>query len=319
MSEAQVVTAQPSTTAREDAWVFFNGEFARYRDAKLGVMTHALHYGTGCFEGIRAYWSAEAGKLYTFRAPEHYDRLRNSAKILHMRLPYSTGELCEITSELLRRNGYREDVYIRPLCYKSSEEVGVRLHNLQDGFLIYTTPFGAYVDIDKGIRCMVSTWRRIDDNVAPARAKCTGIYVNSALAKTEAVESGFDEAIMLTHEGHVSEGSAENLFIVRGGTFVTPPASDNILEGITRATIAQLVTEELGMELQERSIDRSELYVADEIFLCGTGAQVSPVIEVDRRMVGDGEPGPLTSRLQSIYFDICKGRNSKYREWLTEV
>jgi branched-chain amino acid aminotransferase len=319
MSEVQAVTAQPSTTAREDAWVFFNGEFARYRDAKLGVMTHALHYGTGCFEGIRAYWSAEAGKLYTFRAPEHFDRLRNSAKILHMRLPYGTGELCEITSELLRRNGYREDVYIRPLCYKSSEEVGVRLHNLQDGFLIYTTPFGAYVDIDKGIRCMVSTWRRIDDNVAPARAKCTGIYVNSALAKTEAVESGFDEAIMLTHEGHVSEGSAENLFIVRGGTFVTPPASENILEGITRATIAQLVTEELGMDVQERSIDRSELYVADEIFLCGTGAQVSPVIEVDRRMVGDGEPGPLTSRLQSIYFDICKGRNPKYREWLTEV
>jgi branched-chain amino acid aminotransferase len=318
MSETQVVTS-PASTARDDSWVWFNGDFARYRDAKLGLMTHALHYGTGCFEGIRAYWSEEAGRLYTFRAPEHYDRLRNSAKILHMRLPLSTQQMCEITSELLRRNGYREDVYIRPLCYKASEEIGVRLHNLEDGFLIYTSPFGAYVDIDKGIRCMVSTWRRIDDNVAPARAKCTGIYVNSALAKTEAIESGFDEAIMLTHEGHVSEGSAENLFIVRGGTFVTPPASENILEGITRATLAHIITEELGLEVQERSIDRSELYVADEIFLCGTGAQVSPVIEVDRRVIGDGEPGPLTSRLQTLYFDICKGRNPKYRDWLTEV
>ncbi len=177
----------------------------------------------------------------------------------------------------------------------------MRLHNLQDGFLIYTTPFGAYVDVDKGIRCMVSTWRRVDDNVAPARAKCTGIYVNSALAKTEAVENGFDEAIMLTHEGHVSEGSAENLFIVRNGTVITPPETDNILEGITRATMIQLATEELGLDVIQRPIDRSELYVADEIFLCGTGAQVSPVIEVDRRLVGDGEPGPLTLRLQTLY------------------
>jgi branched-chain amino acid aminotransferase len=318
MSETQVVTP-PAATARDDAWVWFDGDFARYRDAKLGVMTHALHYGTGCFEGIRAYWSEEAQRLYTFKAAEHYDRLRNSAKILHMRLPLSTQQMCEVTSELLRRNGYRQDVYIRPLCYKASEEIGVRLHNLEDGFLIYTSPFGAYVDIDKGIRCMVSTWRRIDDNAAPARAKCSGIYVNSALAKTEAVESGFDEAIMLTQEGHVSEGSAENLFIARGGTFITPPASDNILEGITRSTLVQLITEELGLEVQERSIDRSELYVADEMFLCGTGAQVSPVIEVDRRVIGDGEPGPLTSRLQTIYFDICKGRNPKYRDWLTEV
>jgi branched-chain amino acid aminotransferase len=318
MSETQVAATRTALIG-EDAWVWFNGDFARYRDAKLGVMTHALHYGTGCFEGIRAYWSEEAGRLFTFRVPEHFDRMRNSAKILHMRLPMGTAELCEITTELLRRNGYREDVYIRPLCYKSSEEVGVRLHNLQDGFLIYTTPFGAYVDIDKGIRCMVSTWRRIDDNVAPARAKCTGIYVNSALAKTEAIENGFDEAIMLTHEGHVSEGSAENLFLVRGGTFVTPPASENILEGITRSTLMHLVTEELGLDVVERSIDRSELYVADEMFLCGTGAQVSPVVEVDRRVIGDGEPGPLTSRLQTIYFDICKGGNPKYRDWLTEV
>jgi branched-chain amino acid aminotransferase len=318
MSETQVATS-PAPSARDDRWVWFNGDFARYRDAKLGAMTHALHYGTGCFEGIRAYWSEEAGRLFTFRAPEHYDRLRNSAKILRMRVPLSTSELCEVTSELLRRNGYREDAYIRPLCYKASEEIGVRLHDLQDGFLIYTSPFGAYVDIDSGIRCMVSSWRRVDDNAAPVRAKCSGIYVNSALAKTEAIENGFDEAIVLTQEGHVCEGSAENLFIVREGKFITPPASDNILEGITRATVMQLASEELGLDVVERSIDRSELYVADELFLCGTGAQISPVVEVDRRPVGDGEPGPLTLRLQTMYFDICKGRNPKYRDWLTAV
>lgn len=318
MSQTQVA-ATSAATARDDQWVWFNGDFARYRDAKLGAMTHALHYGTGCFEGIRAYWSEPAGKLYILRAPEHYDRLRNSAKILHMGLPLSTAEMCDITVELLRRNGYREDIYIRPLCYKASEEIGVRLHNLQDGFLIYTAPFGPYVDIDKGIRCMVSSWRRVDDNAAPARAKCTGIYVNSALAKTEAVEGGFDEAVMLTQDGHVSEGSAENLFIVRNGTLITPPASDNILEGITRATLMHLAVEELGLDVVERSIDRSELYVADEMFLCGTGAQISPVIELDRRVIGDGEPGPLTTRLQTIYFDICKGRNPKYRDWLIPV
>jgi len=318
MSETQVAAPRTALSG-DDAWVWFNGDFARYRDAKLGVMTHALHYGTGCFEGIRAYWSEEAGRLYTFRAAEHFDRMRDSAKILHMRLPLGTAELCEVTSELLRRNGYREDVYIRPLCYKSAEEIGVRLHNLADGFLIYTSPFGPYVDVDKGIRCMVSTWRRQDDNVAPARAKCTGIYINSALAKTEAVENGFDEAIMLTADGHVSEGSAENVFIARGGAMITPPPTENILEGITRATLMQLIVEEMGLEVHERPVDRSELYIADEILLCGTGAQVAPVIEVDRRVIGDGEPGPLTTRLQGIYFDICKGRNPKYRDWLTPV
>jgi branched-chain amino acid aminotransferase len=305
--------------SRDESWVYFNGEFRRYADAKLGVMTHALHYGTGCFEGIRAYWVEEQQQLFAFRMLEHFERLRDSAKILLMEVPISPEEMCAVTTELLRRNGWRQDIYIRPLVYKSSEEIGVRLHNLQDGFLIVTAPFGAYVDIDAGIRCMVSTWRRADDNVAPPRAKCTGIYVNSALAKTEAMQNGFDEAIMLTHDGHVSEGSAENIFIIRGGTFITPPASDNILEGITRATLMHLVTEEMGLEVVERCIDRSELYVADEVFLCGTGAQVSPVIEIDRRRIGDGEPGPLTVRLQADYFAICKGSNPKYRDWLTAV
>jgi branched-chain amino acid aminotransferase len=308
-----------AAAAREQSWVFFDGEFRRYADAKIGLMTHALHYGTGLFEGIRGYWNAERGQLYTFRQPEHYQRMRNNARILRMELPLSTAELCSVTDELLRRNGYREDVYIRPLCFKASEEIGVRLHGLRDGFAIYTEPFGTYIDVESGIRCMVSSWRRIEDNAAPARSKCTGIYINSALAKSEAMENGFDEAIMLTHEGHVCEGSAENIFILRNGTFITPPPSDNILEGITRATIMHMVTEEFGLEVVERSVDRSELYSADEVFLCGTGAQVSPVVEIDRRVVGDGEPGPLTMRVQSTYFDICKGNNDKYRDWLTAI
>lgn len=305
--------------SREETWVYFDGEIRRYGDSRLGILTHALHYGTGCFEGIRAYWVEEQQQLFAFRMPEHFERLRDSAHILLMDIPLSTDEMCAITTELLHRNGWKQDVYIRPLVYKSSEEIGVRLHGLRDGFLIVTAPFGAYVDIDSGIRCMVSSWRRVDDNVAPARSKCTGIYVNSALAKTEAMQNGFDEAIMLTHEGHVCEGSAENIFIVRNGALITPPESENILEGITRATLIHLATEEMGLQVIQRTIDRSELYVADEVFLCGTGAQVSPVIEIDRRRIGDGEPGPLTQRIQADYFGICKGRNPKYRDWLTAV
>src|SRR5436853_2255610 len=313
--------AAPTTSdlAREQSWVYFEGSIRRYAEARLGIMTHALHYGTGCFEGIRAYWSEERGRLLAFRLAEHYDRLGNSTRILRMQLPLSTEEMCSVTAELLRRNGYREDVYIRPLCYKASEEIGVRLHGLRDAFAIYTAPFGSYVDVDSGIRCMVSSWRRVDDNAAPARSKCTGIYINSALAKTEAMENGFDEAIMLTHEGHVCEGSAENIFVIRDGKVFTPPTSDNILEGLTRLAMIELLRTELDLDVVERSIDRSELYVADEIFLCGTGAQISPVVDVDRRLIGDGQVGPVVSRLQKLYFEIVRGRSPKYRSWLTPV
>jgi branched-chain amino acid aminotransferase len=228
-------------------------------------------------------------------------------------------ELCETSIELIRRNNFRQDVYIRPFAFKSSEEIGVRLHNLRDSFAIYVTPFGNYVEVDGGIRCMVSSWRRVDDNAAPARAKITGIYVNSALAKTEAMENGFDEAIMLTHDGHVCEGSAENIFLLRDGKVFTPPTSDNILEGLTRLAMIELLRKELDIEVVERSIDRSELYIADEIFLCGTGAQISPVIEVDRRPIGDGQVGPVVSKLQKLYFDIVRGNSAKYRNCLTPV
>jgi branched-chain amino acid aminotransferase len=282
-------------------------------------MTHALQYGTGVFEGIRGYWSPEHEQLFVLKLREHYRRMQNSVKVLKLKIPMNLDELCETSIELIRRNNFRQDVYIRPFAFKSSEEIGVRLHNLKDSFAIYVTPFGNYVEVDGGIRCMVSSWRRIDDNVAPARAKITGIYVNSALAKTEAMENGFDEAIMLTQDGHVCEGSAENIFLLRDGRIFTPPTNDNILEGLTRLAMFELLRKELDMEVVERSIDRSELYIADEIFLCGTGAQISPVIEVDRRPIGDGLVGPVVSQLQKLYFDIVRGGNNKYRSWLTPV
>ena len=300
-------------------WVYLDGEVKRYDDARVGLMTHALQYGTGVFEGIRGYWSPEHEQLFLLKLREHYRRMQNSVKVLKLKMPMSLDEVCEMSIELIRRNNFRQDVYIRPFAFKSSEEIGVRLHNLKDSFAIYVTPFGKYVEVDGGIRCMVSSWRRIDDNVAPARAKITGTYVNSALAKTEAMENGFDEAIMLTQDGHVCEGSAENIFLIRDAKVYTPPTSDNILEGLTRLAMIELLRKELDMEVVERTIDRSELYIAEEIFLCGTGAQISPVIDVDRRAIGDGQVGPVVTKLQKLYFDIVRGRNNKYRSWLTPV
>jgi branched-chain amino acid aminotransferase len=305
--------------SRSDDWVYFEGELRHYGDAHLGLLTHALHYGTGCFEGIRAYWSERQHRLNVFRMQEHFERMRRNARTLHMALPHPTEELCDLTVEILRRNAFTRDVYIRPLVYKATEEVGIRFHNLRDGFMIVTVPFGAYVDTTTGIRCQVSSWRRIDDNVAPARSKSSGIYVNSALAKTEAVLNGFDEAIVLSQDGHVSEGSAENIFLLRDGTLITPPVTQNIVEGITRKTLMTFARDELNIEVVEREVDRTELYIADEVILCGTGAEVSAVIEIDRRPVGDGEPGPVTQQLQQLYFSACKGDNERYADWLTPV
>lgn len=305
-------------TRREASWVFYNGELMKYADAKVGLLTHGLNYGTGVFEGIRAYWNADRKQLYTLRMAEHYERFVDNATMVQMHVPYSITQLCEATHELLRRNEFHEDAYVRPLVFKSAEIIGVRLHDVPESVAIITTAMGAYIGLE-GIRCLVSTWRRIDDTMAPVRGKVTGLYINSALAKSEALQAGFDEAIMLTHDGHVSEGSAENIFIVRRGVLATPPPSDNILEGITRSCVMHLAREELGLDVVERSIDRTELYVADEVFMVGTGAQVAPIIEVDRRRIGDGEPGPLTLRVQQAYLDAVTGRNPKYAEWLTPV
>ena len=302
-----------------NTWVYHDGEFGRYHDVRLGLMTHALHYGTGCFEGIRAYWNAKQEQLHLLQAPAHYDRMRRSANVIRMELPHSTEELVDITIEVLRRNEFKSDTYIRPLLYASSEEIGVRLHNLKHSFFIYAIPFGKYVEIESGIRCMVSSWRRLPDEALPPRAKITGSYAQSALAKSEAVESGYDEAIVLTMDGHVSEGSAENLFMYKDGVFVTPPVTDDILEGVTRTLISELITEELGKTVVERSIDRTELYTCEELLLCGTGAQISPVVEVDRRKVGNGRVGEFTQELQNIYFGAVRGESPKHKDWTIPV
>jgi branched-chain amino acid aminotransferase len=317
--DTKAKAALKKDAAHPNTWVFFDGEFARYHDAKLGLMTHALHYGTAVFEGIRAYWNDKKGQLYLLAAAAHYDRMKRSANVMRMTLPYNTEELVNHTLELLRRNGFKSDVYVRPLLYTSSEEIGVRLHNLDRGFFIYAVPFGKYVEIDKGIRCMVSTWRRVPDQALPARAKITGSYAQAALAKSEAVEGGFDEAIVLTVDGHVSEGSAENLFMVKDGAFVTPPVTDDILEGVTRQLLMKVIKDELNMDVLERSIDRTELYTCDELLLCGTGAQISPVIEVDRRPIGDGKVGEFTQELQNIYFSAVRGEAPKYKDWTIPV
>ena len=304
--------------APDSAWAFFNGEFVPLRDAKVSVLTHAFNYGTGVFEGVRAYWNADQKQLYGLHLLEHYTRLHRSCKVMRLHLPYSPERLVEITVELLTKCGYREDAYLRPLVYMSSELIGVRLHDLESSFTVFAVPFGTYIDIDRGISCGVSSWRRVDDNAIPARSKITGSYVNAALAKTEAQEAGYDEAIVLTNDGHVSEGSAENLFMVRDGTLITPPVTDNILEGIVRQSLMRIATD-LGIPLEVRSIDRTELYICDELFLCGTGAQLSPVTSVDHRKVGDGAVGKITQQLSRVYFDAVRGNGDRYKEWLTPI
>lgn len=298
-------------------YAYFRGEIMPLAEAKLGVMTHAFNYGTAVFEGIRGNWNADDQAIYLFRMREHFERLARSCKILMLDLHESIERLEALALEIVERSGFEEDVYVRPLVYKSSEAVGVRLHDLESDTLMFVTPFGPYLDIEKGARCHTSTWRRVDDTGIPPRAKVTGIYVNSALAKTEAQLNGFDEAIVLNADGHVSEGSGENIFIIRDGTLITPSPADNILEGITAKTAVELARNELGIDTVQRPIDRSELYIADEIFMTGTAAHLTPVTEVDRRPVGDGTPGPITKQLGAIYFDVIRGKHATYKHWCT--
>jgi branched-chain amino acid aminotransferase len=300
-------------------YAFFEGKFVPIGEAKVSIMTHALNYGTGCFEGLRAYWNEEEQQLYLFRMPEHYERLHDSCHILLIDLPYTVEELGDLTIELLRREGFREDAYIRPLAYKSEEGIGVRLKGVSDGFAMFALPFGRYIEKEEGAHVGVSSWRRIYDASLPARAKCTGAYVNSALCKSEAEMAGFDEAIVLSRGDDVSEGSAENLFMVRNGKLVTPPVTADILEGVTRETIMHLAREELHIPVVERTMDRTELYVCEELFFCGTGVQVAAIASIDNRMVGTGRIGPITKKLRDMYFDIVRGRVDKYKHWCTPV
>jgi branched-chain amino acid aminotransferase len=302
-----------------DAYCYFRRQFMPLAEAKVSIVTHALNYGTGCFEGIRGNWNAEQQQLYLFRLRDHFERLARSCRVLKIQLPDTPEALCELTVELCRRNGFREDVYVRPLAFKASEAIGVRLHDLEDEFALFAVPFGAYHDATDGLRCGTVSWRRVPDLAIPTRAKVTGIYVNSALARTEAHEHGYDEAIMLTKDDYVCEGSGENIFAVIRGQLVTPDPSQDILVGITRDSVIQLARDELGIPTIERSLARNELYVADEVFMTGTAAHVTPVIEIDRRPIGNGKVGPITARLRELYFQAIYGRNPKYLHWCTPV
>lgn len=300
-------------------FAYFKGRIVPYEEAKVGVLTHALHYGTAVFGGLRGYWNDEEEQLYIFRPQDHYRRLLLSAKLLRMEVPYSIDELITITKELLRAEGHRTDVYIRPLIFLADEVIGVRLHGMHPELTMISLPFGTYVANDTNAHVTFSSWRRIDDNMIPPRAKVAGAYVNTALIKSDAELAGFDEALVLTQDGHVSEGSAENVFIVRDGVLITPPVTENILEGITRRTIIQLAREELGLEVVERPIDRTEIFICDELFLTGTAAQVTAVTRVDYRSIGDGKMGPITAQLRELFQQVVRGRHPKYRHWLEPV
>ena len=299
------------------AYAFFKGDFVPQEEAKVSIATHALHYGTGSFEGIRGNWNAQKETIYIFRLWEHYERLLQGCRMLLLDIPYAVDDLCRITVELVERCGYTEDLYIRPLAYKSAEKVAnLKLHELESDFCLLAVPFGNYLDVDV-LRCCTSSWRRPNDQTIPPRFKLSGIYLNSILAKTEAVLAGFDEAILLNHDGNVSEGSGENLFAVFGGKAYTPPLGDSVLPGITRSTIIHLAREEMGLEVVERHISRSEIYLADECFLTGTAAHLTPVVELDNRKIADGKVGPISKTLRDTYFEVALGNNSKYLHWCT--
>ena len=300
-------------------FAYFEGKIVPYSEARIGVATHALNYGTGAFGGIRGYWNADQEQLYIFRPKDHFRRLLHSAKMLCCSLDLTPEALTELALQVVRAEGYRRDCYIRPLIYKSSEVIGVRLHDLRDELTIFSVPFGKYIEHDEDAHVTFSSWRRIDDNAIPARGKICGAYVNSAFIKTDAAQSGFDEVLVLTQEGHVSEASAMNVFMVRDGRLITPPVTDNILEGITRRSVMEIARTELGIEVVERSIDRTEVFVCDEFFLAGTAAQVTAVTQVDRRAIGAGAMGPVTTRLRRLYDDILRGREPKYRHWIEPV
>ncbi|MHB8626536.1 MAG: branched-chain amino acid transaminase [Aggregatilineales bacterium] len=300
-------------------FAFFEGQIVPIEQAKISVMTHALHYGTAAFAGLRGYWNNDEQQLFIFRPLDHFVRLLNSAKLLLMNFSYTPEQITQILVDLLRREDYHEDVYIRPLIYKSSAGIGVRLHDLDNELTMFAMPHGDYLGRVDNIRVCVSSWRRVDDNAIPARGKLAGAYVNSALVKTDAVLNGYDEALVLTQDGHVAEGSAENFFILRNGTAITPPITSNILEGITRRTVITLLTEALGVPVLERDIDRSELYIADEAFFCGTGVQIAAISEIDRRPVANGKTGEITGQLRALFADVVRGKVPAYRHLVYPV
>jgi len=302
------------------ALAYFRGDVVPIEEARVNVMTHALHYGTAVFEGIRGNWNESKNQLFIFRIKEHYERLLQGCDMLMLDIPYSVDDLCKITLDLVKESGYKQDLYIRPLAYKSEELVAnLKLQEIESDFTLIMVPFGEYLDTDGALRCCTSSWRRVDDTNVPPRLKISGTYVNGILAKTEATLAGFDEAIMLTQDGFVSEGSGENLFMINNGVIYTPPVSDNNLSGITRDSAIEIARQEVGTEVVETRIRRSELYFADEVFLTGTAAHIQAVGELDNRVIGSGDTGPITTKINEVYQESIRGNNPKYESWCTSV
>ena len=299
-------------------YAFFEGKIVPTEEAKVSIMTNALQYGTGVFGGIRCYLSDDKKSATIFRLGDHYLRLLKALNILNKSIKYSHQNLVNITMDLTRKNNPKTDAYLRPIAYAADYGLSPDLSQSRFEFAAYMIPLGEYLPISKGLKLMISSWIRINDNQIPSRAKVTGGYVNSALARADAVRHGYDDAIMLTMDGHISEGSAANFFIVREGVLITPSKNSDVLEGITRKTIITLA-HDLSIPIEERPIDRTEVYSADEAFLTGTGAQVAWIKEVDGRQISDSKMGPITERIQKLFFAIVRGKEKKYSKWLTKV
>lgn len=301
-----------------DSYVVYNGKIVNESEVTISIRSKAFNYGLGCFEGIRAYWDEKSNQLYGFRLKDHYTRFLQSCKALNIKLPYTVDELCSLTVELLKKNGFKTTTYVRPIAYKGAESIGPRINDDDDRLVIYCCPMGSYSGKQE-LKTMVTSWGRVEDNMIPPRTKPIAAYLNSALASLEATNAGYDEAIFMTRDGHICEGPGENIFIVKKGKLITPPPEDNILEGITRETVMLLAKEELGVEVLERSVTRTELYASDEIFFSGTAMEVTPVVEVDNRTVGDGHEGEICRKIKGLFFDIATGKNKKYVHFCTPI
>lgn len=306
-------------SASQTRFAYFDGRILPIEEAKVSVMTHALHYGTAVFGGMRGYWNAEQEQLFIFRPHDHFKRFLQSGKLLRMELNYTPTELTDILVSLLRAEAYRENCYIRPLAYVSTPTIGVRVHDLDSAVTIFAMPFGSYIANEEGAHVAFSAWRRVDDNAIPARGKIAGAYVNSAMSSTDVRLAGYDEALVLNDDGHVSEMSSANFFIVRDGVAITPPVQSNVLEGIVRRSVIQLLRDEVGVPVLERNIDRSEVYVADEAFMCGTGVQICAISRIEHRTIGAGGMGDITGRLRALFFDVVAGKVERFRSWLSPV
>lgn len=297
---------------------YFQGKIVPSEQALVSIQTHALQYGTSVFGGIRGYYNPSKDNVYIFRLQDHVKRLLNSAKLVQLQYSIDPAELQKIILQLVKECGYKENIYLRPFIYTSALQLSPRFHDVKADLAIYILPLNDYLDTKNGLKTMISSWRRIDDTIIPTMSKASGGYVNSALAKSEAVQNGCDEAIFLDSRGFVSEGSAENIFIVRDGKLITPTLTSSILEGITRRSVIELARKQ-GIEVIERDVTRSELYICDEAFFSGTGVQVAWIKEIDKRIIGNGNIGSVTKKLQDLFFEIVTANNDDYSQWLTSV